>query len=87
MGEEILVYAALLANLYCTRWSSFFSLKTPSENCNECITGAEQKRPLLRKALLLGEARDAVSVLLGNHPPSSLFLRGFPVKRLPSSFE
>lgn len=85
MGEEIHVYVALLANLYCTHWNSFF-LKTPSENCNEYITGTEQKRLLLRKALLLGDARDAVSVLLGN-PPPFLFLRGFPVKRLPSSFE
>ena len=80
------MYVALLANLYCTHWNSFFFLKTPSENCNEYITGTEQKRLLLRKALLLGDARDAVSVLLGNHPPF-LFLRGFPVKRLPSSFE
>lgn len=70
MGEEIHVYVALLANLYCTHWNSFF-LKTPSENCNEYITGTEQKRLLLRKALLLGDARDAVSVLLGNPPPSS----------------
>lgn len=81
MGEEILVCCSL-ANLYCTRWSSF-SPKTPSEivivhHWYRARKDRCKKRPCLAR-------RDAVSVLLGNHPLLPLPER-FPVKRLPSSF-
>lgn len=87
MEEKIRACVAVLGNLYCTRWNSLFFLKTSSENHNEYIIGTEQKRLLLRKDLLLCGARDAVCVLLGNHPSSFLFLKGFPVKPLSSSLE
>lgn len=87
IGEKIHVCVACLGNIYCTLQNSLFSLKTSSEDRNEDIIGTEQERLLLRKALLLYHARDAVCVLPGNPPSSCLFLKGFPVKRLSSSLE